>query len=203
MTRGSILKAIMLTGQNSFYPNAVAWQGDITLSFAGYALPTYYEFQTGLSFVGTDLDFHAAGILAAANQAEKAIVYRAAIGDANAIGFNEFTKSDIVIETENVGNIVIGKVNATAQFAGGVSLSIGSELSIWSELLNVRRPEMAGDIWIFSTNHNDMPTYVHELGHALGLNHTFNDLLPFDHEVSRDEYDSNCPSSEHLALMSA
>ncbi len=184
MTQGAIdisLSLIGGRGSKDIYPQSVAWvtpyNSNITVSFVSLIAPSYYFEQNNFGLIEAGLNVNRDGVIVDTSSDEKSYIAVATIGNQFSIGFNEFTNSTVSIESDSGGDITIGKVDYVGTNGGGFTLSVGSELgSIWSnQLLDVYDQQMAGDIWIFK-NGNTYNTYVHELGHALGLNHAFDDI---------------------------
>lgn len=194
MTQANIFNALNLLGLDSVYPNSVSWGSSISLTFLDY-IPAYYPPGYSLGFVGHNTagvlkNFDEPGLFSSLTEGQKDWVRVAIEGDGTSIGFSQFTAATVTESAQSSlapTGITFGHLNYLAQSqiggvplreAGAVTLSIGAETdSYWSDgLLEVPDDKAAGDVWIFSGGVNDRGTYVHELGHSLGLYHSFNDL---------------------------
>jgi Ca2+-binding RTX toxin-like protein len=181
MTTGSISAAFSLSSGNS-------WTGTISFAFAQGSLPSYYNIASNPSapvftpepdlVTGETRTYTSAFLSAGLSGVNRDLVRESLFQSVSSFSNAKFQ------ETINVANakILIGALDYAATTGDQLALPLASRSSVngWTYALSAApasgaRPLLDGDVWLaLGGQGSSAPrTIPHELGHALGLRHTF------------------------------
>lgn len=197
MTTETVSNALKLA------PTTTAWSGSISYSFSS-RLPSYYSGNTGY-FGNTGMPVSYSSATFTSWTATDKAVALSAFRDIELFANVKFADTGVGENSNLVFNALAPSIYDGANPAGGYT--IGNETPAYafvpkSAVLSAAQgPKLAGDLWLSGSFHatssnpvvKDYFKYVvyHELGHAIGLDHTFEPGVGIGATQTSSEYNNN------------